>query len=248
MLRRFLAQYPTFGTKNKPRSLSYQQQSPYYWWWAYLRRNADYLACCENDGKGKLAKLYKDFGDVREDNFKRWWTEGQRGGNLFAEKRGAMKLTLLEDKSQWDDTWTQDQVLVIAVPLTSSKRYLQSRFARILKERHTAKRGRTKKLLEMSNSQYPLERNYTIENLRKTLQVYDEYAVTRSASKKVPLWKVGENLRLVPTAMTSNKLMAEENFLRRNVMAATVKRYLNNAEKIISGTSLGRFPVSTTVV
>ena len=248
MLRRFLAQYPTFGTKNKPRSLSYQQQSPYYWWWAYLRRNADYLACCENDGKGKLAKLYKDFGDVREDNFKRWWTEGQRGGNLFAENRGAMKLTLLEDKSQWDDTWTQDQVLVIAVPLTSSKRYLQSRFARILKERHTAKRGRTKKLLEMSNSQYPLERNYTIENLRKTLQVYDEYIRTRTEAKKVPLWKVGENLRLVPTAMTSNKLMAEENFLRRNVMAATVKRYLNNAEKIISGTSLGRFPVSTTVV
>ena len=90
--------------------------------------------------------------------------------------------------------------------------------------------------------------NYTIENLRKTLQVYDEYAATRSASKKVPLWKVGENLRLVPTAMTSNKLMAEENFLRRNVMAATVKRYLKNAEKIISGTSLGRFPVSTKVV
>ena len=248
MLRRFLAQHPTFGTKNKPRSLSYQQQSPYYWWWAYLRRNADYLACCENGGKGKLAKLYKDFGDVREDNFKRWWTEGQRGGNLFAENRGAMKLTLLEDKSQWDDTWTQDQVLVIAVPLTSSKRYLQSRFARILKERHTAKRGRTKKLLEMSNSQYPLERNYTIENLRKTLQVYDEYIRTRTEAKKVPLWKVGENLRLVPTAMTSSQHMPEENFLRRNVMAATVKRYLKNAEKIIAGTSLGRFPVSTKVV
>ena len=248
MLRRFLAQHPTFGTKNKPRSLSYQQQSPYYWWWAYLRRNADYLACCENGGKGKLAKLYKNFGDVREDNFKRWWTEEQRGGNLFAENKAAMKLTLLEDKSQWDESWTQDRVLIIAVPLTSSKRYLQSRFARILKERHTAKRGRTKKLLEMSNSQYPLERNYTIENLRKTLQVYDEYAATRSASKKVPLWKVGENLRLVPTAMTSPKYMPEENFLRRNVMGATVKRYLKYAEKIITGTALGKFPVSTKVV
>jgi hypothetical protein len=248
MLRRFLAQYPTFGTKNKPRSLSYQQQSPYYWWWAYLRRNADYLASCESGGKGKLAKLYKDFGDVRNDDFKRWWTEGQRGGNLFAENKGALKLAVLEDKSQWDDTWTQDQVLIIAVPLASSKRYLQSRFARILKERHTAKRGRTKKLLEMSNSQYPLERNYTIENLRKTLQVYDEYVRTRGEAKKVPLWKVGENLRLVPTAMTSPKYMPEENFLRRNVMGATVKRYLNNAEKIIAGTSQGRFPVSTTVV
>jgi hypothetical protein len=248
MLRRFLAQHPTFGTKNNPRSLSYQQQSPYYWWWTYLRRNADYLACCENGGKGKLAKLYKDFGDVREDNFKRWWTEGQRGGNLFAENKAAMKLTLLEDKSQWDESWTQDQVLIIAVPLTSSKRYLQSSFSRILKDRHTAKRGRTKKLLEMSNSQYPLERNYTIESLRKTLQVYDEYVRTRTEAKKVPLWKVGETLRLVPTAMTAPKYMPEENFLRRNVMGATVKRYLKNAEKIIAGTALGKFPVSKKVV
>lgn len=248
MLRRFLAQHPTFGTKNNPRSLSYQQQSPYYWWWAYLRRNVDYLKCCESGGKGKFAKLYKDFGDVREDNFKKWWTEGQRGANLFAERAGLMMLTELEDKNQWDDTWTKENVLIIAAPLTSSKRYLQSRFARLLKERHSAKRGRTAKKLEASNASYPLERNYTIENLRKTLQVYDEYLRTREDVKKVPLWKVGENLRLVPTAMTSSKLMADENFLRRNVMGATVKRYLKNAERYIDGAAHGRFPVSTKFV
>jgi hypothetical protein len=248
MLRRFLAQHPTFGTKNKPRSLSYQQQSPYYWWWAYLRRNADYLKCCESGGKGKFAKMYKHFGDVREDNFKTWWTEGQRGANLFAEQAGLMKLTELEDKDQWDDSWTKEHVLIIAAPLTSSKRYLQSRFARLLKERHTAKRGRTAKKLEASNASFPLERNYTIENLRKTLQVYDEYMSTRNSIKKVPLWKVGENLRLVPTAMTSSKLTADENFLRRNVMGATVKRYLKNAERIIDFAAQGKFPVSTKVV
>ena len=244
MLRRFLAQHPTFGTKNNPRSLSYQQQSPYYWWWAYLRRNAEYLKCCENGGKGKFAKLYKDFGDVREDSFKKWWTEGQRGANLFAEQEGLMTLREIEDKSQWDDAWTKDNVLIIAAPLTSSKRYLQSRFARLLKERHTAKRGRTVKKLEASNSKYPLERNYTIENLRKTLQVHDEYIRTRGEVRKVPLWKVGENLRLVPTAMTSSKLPKEENYLRRNVRGATVKRYLKNAEKMIGNAALGKFPLT----
>lgn len=248
MLRRFLAQHPTFGTKNKPRSLSYQQQSPYYWWWAYLRRNKEYLKCCENGGKGRLAKLYIDFGDVREDNFKKWWTESERGANLFSEQVRLMTLTELEDKSQWDDNWTKEDVLIVAAPLTSSKRYLQSRFARLLKERHTGKRGRTAKKLETSNSSYPLERNYTIENLRKTLQVYDEYIRTRCDVKKVPLWKVGENLRLVPSAMTSSKLTADENYLRRNVMAATVKRYLKNAERIIEATSKGKFPISTKVV
>jgi hypothetical protein len=98
MLRRFFAQHPTFGTKNNPRSLSYQQQSPYYWWWAYLRRNADYLACCEKSGKGKFAKLYKDFGDVREDNFKKWWNEGQRGSNPLRQRECILEFEALQTK------------------------------------------------------------------------------------------------------------------------------------------------------
>jgi len=244
MLKRFLAQHPTFGTKNKPRTLSYQQQSPYYWWWAYLRRNSDYLKCCESSGKGKLAKLYKDFGDVREDDFKKWWNEDERGGHLFAENIDAMKLTVLDDKSHWVESWTQDEVLVIAVPLSSSKRYLQSRFARILKDKHTAKRGRTKRLLEKSNSNYPLERNYTIESLRKTLQVYDLYMAHKDQKPKVAMWRLGEKLRLVPSAMTTNNMTVNEKQVFRNVMGASVKRYITNAEKIIANTVLGKFPMA----
>ena len=202
------------------------------------------MVCCEMGGKGKFARLYKDFGDVREDDFKKWWNEDERGGNLFAENRGAMKLALLEDKNQWDDSWTQDEVLVIVVPLTSSKRYLQSRFARILKEKHTAKRGRTKKLLEKSNANYPLERNYTIENLRKTLQVYDLYMENKDKKPKVPMWKLGEQLRLVPSAMTADSMTVNERQVFRNVMGASVKRYIANAEKLISNTGLGRFPLT----
>jgi len=62
---KFFAKYPTFGTKHNRKTASYQQMSPYYWWWEYLRRNKDYLKCCENEGKGKFSELYKDFGDVR---------------------------------------------------------------------------------------------------------------------------------------------------------------------------------------
>jgi len=242
MLKRFLAQHPTFGTKNKPRTLSYQQQSPYYWWWAYLRRNAEYLECCESGGKGKFSNLYKDFGDVREDDFKKWWNEGGRGGFLFGENKVALRLVELEDKSQWDDSWTKDDVLIVAVPLTSSKRYAQSRFASLLKARHTAKRGRTKKVLESSSSLYPLERNYTIENLQKTLQVYDLYIANKVKKPKVPMWKLGEQIRLVPSAMTTDSMSVNERQVFRNVMGASVKRYITNAEKMIANAALGKFP------
>ena len=87
--RHFPYKSPRFGTKNKPAPKSAWQNTVYYWWWAYLKRNADYIACCESAGKGKLASLYADFGDVRGEDFKAWWTfkvDGEdRGAYLFAE-------------------------------------------------------------------------------------------------------------------------------------------------------------------
>jgi hypothetical protein len=78
--------------------------------------------------------------------------------------------------------------------------------------------------------------------LRITLEVYDEYQRTRGQAPKVSLWQVGENLKLVKTAMTSPKLTPKENYDRKNVMGATVKRYLKSAEKLIKNASNGIFP------
>lgn len=247
---RFLADAPNFGTKNNPAKLSLQTRSPYYWWWVYLRRNEDYLKCCENGGKGKYAKLYKDFGDVREDNFKTWWKE--KGVELFSEKHvsegGDMVLMELTDKSQWSEAWTSDKVLVVAMPLTSSKRYLQSRFNALLKKRHTTKRGRQYKTFEESSAMYPLAKNYTIRNLETTLAVYDEYLKHKGQAPKVPYWKIGQSMRLVPSAMTTDSMSMNERQVYRNVMGASVKRYITNAEKMIANAALGKFPLAKDVV
>ena len=238
----FLAPYPLFGTKQKPLTISYQQRSPFYWWWEYLRRNNDYLMCCEKNGAGKLAHLYKDFGDVREDNFKKWWSEGYRGAYLFGEKRSALIPKELNDKSEWENDWDSEDVLIIAFPLSMGKRELQSRFAKILKKRHTAKRGRVAKKLDKSTARFPLNRNYTIESLQKALDVYDCYTRLIQLNGKAKLWEVGVELRLVRTAMPSANDLKQDTAVKRNVMAATVKRYLKQAEATIANTSLGIFP------
>ena len=247
---RFLADAPNFGTKNNPAKLSLQTRSPYYWWWVYLRRNEDYLKCCESGGKGKYAKVYKDFGDVREEDFKKWWKE--KGIELFSEKHvsegGDMVLMELTDKSQWNEAWTSDKVLVIAMPLTSSKRYLQSRFNTLLKKRHTTKRGRQYKTFEESSAKYPLAKNYTIRNLETTLAVYDEYLKHKGQVPKVPYWKIGQSMRLVPSAMTTDSMSMNERQVYRNVMGASVKRYITNAEKMIANAALGKFPLAKDVV
>lgn len=238
----FLAPYPLFGTKQKPLTLSYQQRSPYYWWWAFLNRNEEYLKCCENNGKGKLSHLFKDFGDIRKKDFKDWWSEKNRGGYLFGERRSDFLPTELTSKDDWDKAWTSESALVVAFPLAMSKRQLQGFFAKILKKRHTAKRGRTAKKLKGSTAKYPLNRSYTIESLQKSLEVYDCYTRMKKENPKTKLWEIGTELRLVRSAIPSAKDLKGDTMVKRNIMAATVKRYLNQAQTIIKGTSEGIFP------
>jgi hypothetical protein len=241
----FKAQHPVFGRATKPLALGYQQRSPYFWWWEFLRRNADYLACCANGGSGELAALYADFGDVRTDSFKEWWTAGERGAVLFGE--GPLPTTVKELKaaSEWDSTWASDDVMVLAVPLEIGKRRLQGYFAKLLKARHKGKRGR-KALSDSaaSTAKYPLHRSVSIHTLRIQLSVYDAMTERNLTVKKKTLAQIGADLRLVTTAMPSAKDDTREAAFKRNVMAATVSRHYKDAVRIIANTAKGQFPNS----
>src|SRR5262249_29513954 len=83
--RHFPYKNPVFGTKNRPNPERAWRKSEYYWGWEYLGRKPKYLKPCQSGGRGRMAALYRDFGDVRKDDFKAWWTEKDRGAELFAE-------------------------------------------------------------------------------------------------------------------------------------------------------------------
>lgn len=238
----FSGQHPTFGTKYKPKSPTYQQRSPYYWWWAFLRLNEDYIQCCELGGEGNLAALYKDFGDVRGESFKEWWKE--KGVALFAEKPLPQNLTKLTNKVEWDETWV-DSVMVVAVPMDMSKRYIYSEFIKLIKKHHTAKRGRTAQEWAKSTAKYPINRNHTIDNLRTTFAVYEAYVANSKLPKaqKLTVWQLGDKLRVVKSAEKSkNEIEERSEIERRNILAASVSRYVKQAKEIIAATAQGIFP------
>jgi len=239
----FKAAHPVFGRGSKPLGLSYQQRSPYYWWWEFLRRNEDYKECCESGGTGALAGLYTDFGDVLNDTFKDWWVG--HGFRLFSEKPKPVKLTELDSPSDWDNSWTKDGVMVVAVPLDIPKRNLQGFFAQLLKKRHGGKRGR--KALsdsDASTARYPLHRNVSIHTLRIQLAVYDAVMEARAGDKKVTLAQIGEKLKLVPKTNRKTETEVMDAERRRAVLAATVSRHLKDAQNIIANTARGQFPNS----
>lgn len=242
MKTRFLAPHPTFGTKHTPKTASFQHRSPFYWWWAYLRCNGQYLKCCQRGGRGKYAKLYEDFGDVRGESFKDWWSLSERGAVLFGEREHLTRLTEAEDITQVPAEWDKKGLMVVLVPLTSTKAYIRSRFASLIKKRHLRQRGRIANKYAVSTAKYRLSQNHTIENLDKCLAVYIKWREAQSQPKKVPLWKIGADLRLVPSAQPKPSDTREDSLLNRRVLAASVSRYLKQAKQRIEGAANGVFP------
>lgn len=243
-LREFLAQHPLFGRASKPLPLRYQERSVYYWWWQYLRRNHDYLACCERGGQGNLSSLYADFGDVREEDFRKWWTTRDHGADLFAEQPREIRQKQLMSKDEWDDTWSASEAAVFVFPLGVGRRKIQSLFAKQLAKIHLGKRGRVSMRTVDSTARYPLSRNFNVNSLKTGLQVYDSWAANELLPKpdRKSFWELGEVLKLIPSALTKTGDTKFELTNKKNVMTVAFSRHLKASRLIIANTSLGRFP------
>ncbi len=239
----FKAKHPLFGRANSRLPLAKQQASPYYWWWAFLRRNQRYLACCEQNGTGELAALYADFGDVRGDDFRIWWNA--HGQALFREQPPVYLLKEVADKSEWDDSWTRENMLVVAVPLALPKSHIGKFFTRLLKSRHGGKRG--KKALSdagASTALYPLNRNVSAGTLKTQLAVYDAIKANETAERRQTLAQIGISLRVQPHNIPLPKDTPATATDKRNQLAATVSRYYKQATKIVEATASGVFPAN----
>jgi hypothetical protein len=142
--RHFAYHHPLFKAERTAKGNRWDN-TVYYFWWEFLRRHDGYKATCENDGKGKYAVLYADFGNVHGLSFKDWWTKDDRGARLFAEPRlprGVMAMTT-EDIETLPADWEPQSLLIVAIPLNLRKRHIQERLTSILTQRHKGERGKT---------------------------------------------------------------------------------------------------------
>ena len=194
-----------------------------------MKRNRDYLECCENGGTGLLAEHYKDFGDVRDDDFKAWWSFNNRGAQLFAEPRVENSVRVL---SEGDQVPSAEESVTISFPLNMPKQFLLKRCQQILAK--TREGGRGKQYSRNSNAPYRITGQPNIASLRRILTVYDAIEAAKERKPKRPYWRIATDLGLIKDddkVLPSDSPLVAEN--KRNVMKAIVSRLKRRAEVLI---------------
>ena len=161
---------------------------------------------------------------------------------MFGEREFATKLYEIKSYEDIPQHWDLTRLMLVAVPLTSDKQYLKTRFNALLKSRHVKQRGRTANKFSQSTAKYALNQNYTIDNLDKCLSVYLRHRLARERKEKITLWRIGAELRLMPSSIPKPSDPPEEAFLKRQALAAAVSRYLKQANQRISNVVKGVFP------
>jgi hypothetical protein len=235
--RHFPYQHPTFGRGVKKKHPDSWRRTVYYWWWSYLKRNQEYLKCCEAGGKGKLSRLYQDFGDVRSDDFQKWWSEGDRGAKLFSDPLVESTVRLLDE----GDIVGGGDVLTIAFPLNLPKRHLKKRLNDLLIKHHKGQRGVQQ--AKSSKAQYRFSGQPNLMGLERALKVYDYLEDLKTQGLKKPQWKVAMDLNIVNDEYrvhrTDTPKTAED---KRRVLTAIVGRLKKKACDSIRNTGKGLFP------
>ena len=212
------------------------KKTPIYWWFLTLQASDEYLLCCRNQGKGKLANLYKDFGDVDEKSFAQWWTN--QGRKIFAERKKLKRVEVIDERHQLERLSIHEDRLIIEVPLTLRRQTAIRQIGKALQkayesrdpvdiwEQSTAKRQIIKSKIRMK----------TIEMLLRVWQIRNEYPALNNYEIGL---KAKIDLDILARTTDGDQL---DDALERRRMTIAVSRYLAQAKNLIANAELGIFP------
>jgi hypothetical protein len=212
------------------------KQTPIYWWFLTLQASDEYLLCCRNLGKGKLANLYKDFGDVDKKSFAQWWAN--QGRKIFSERKRLKKVDVIDERRQLERLSIHEDRLIIEVPLTLRRQTAIRQIGKELKKAYenrvdvdiwqqsTAKRQIIKSKIRMKT----VEMLLNVWQIRNENLTFSNYEIGQKAKIDLDL-----------LARTTDGDQIDEALERRR-MTIAVSRYLAQAKNLIANAEMGIFP------
>lgn len=206
-----------------------------YWWYMTLRASDEYRYCCENEGKGKLAGIYADFGDIPKLAFPIWYTK--HGKKIFGETKPFKKVQRISSNRELDDLAVKPNALLLHIPLDMRKQTAMRQIGKFLKaayedheidvwKQSTAKRQIVKSKIRMS----------TVQMLLKVLELRNKHLAAS-------LYEIGKMAGVEPDILKRDTSGQDiDDALERRRMTIAVSRYLKQAKNLITNAERGVFP------
>lgn len=216
--------------------------SVYYYWWAFLRLNADYIACCERGGKGKMAAVYEDFGDVRDgrrkstvpgqlkgsvDEFREWWIE--RGAYLFAEPQTDEFIRIVDGRPKAADI---EGRILLSIPLAGNIDVTTHTVGQMLRPLF---RDYQKANGHYSQARYKPKDNYRLSVLNQTLKIAHAELNFRKVGKIYKQWQLADKAEVPVQVKDEDEDVSA-------IKAKIVSLALNRATRLIANAGRGSFP------
>ncbi len=209
------------------------QCSVYYFWWLFLRESADYIETCASHGQGPCSDVYRDFGDVRDDDFQGWWR--CVGRELFCEPRSHSVAIYSEYvKPQFSAQPEGNQTVRLDFADNADLEKVLAEAENLIKAHYRGKFGRPGTYEKESGALYPVFTKPVLQSL------YQHYTA-------LMLSKQNDGLRLYDIAQMSGAYATEgdKDAYWRKIAGSIGSREISQAEMMVKYAAKGVFPVMT---
>ena len=267
MLRYFIQSPPTFGSYKNP--VQYKvEASVYYWWWLSLTMNEEYAELCdklkqsvvtgETERERQMLAVYKDFGDVRYKGarhaaFAAWWTakvgtykSGRkilRGEHLFAEPQ-ENSVHYVQDVQHAKEVAADESYLLVAIPKVNDKAVVEQTLKLMIDKHFEARQGRDARNPKFSKAKYAPSKATVPDAIKKMFKLYYFKQQLLAEGKDVVAADLPEiaNVKLGARGYKDAPEQQLDAYDKRVSDAATVRRSLREAKKMIDNAAIGIFP------
>jgi hypothetical protein len=136
----------------------------------------------------------------------------------------------------------KDGAYIVRIDPDCPRDYLMFYFREFLREKNIRKgAGRRRLKEEMKFARYPFHRRPDVRTLRIALEAW---LLRQQTDPKHTLYQIGCLLKVNPSAVIRKKDTAADKLVKKNIMNATVSRYLRWARNIRQNVGNGIFPKS----
>jgi hypothetical protein len=227
------------GTLRRP--LPFEQEanvvlgSPYHLWWRCLRASAEYLQCCDADGKDhELSDTFEKFGDVRL-GWRTWWQFF--GRDIFSEREDYPQVREITSKRELNQLRIDvEKFLILDIPLGLRRVTILEKINELLDQRHL---GRDLNVWEQSSAKIKLHKSDLQD---KTIPKLVEVAEILHRHPDIQLYELADMAQLatIHLGRAVNEQLTDREERQRREMAAS--RYKTQAQKLVHYAVRGIFP------